>query len=428
VSEATLTTTTRRRDWLHRHTPFLTPEVQRFFLGTLLSAMGTGLILSLFVIYCVDVRHFPRLETTAIMAWEALLGVSVAPLYGSLVDRYGPSRVLTVTMPLGALGMAAIGFASTVPMMALVATFFAVVGAGGWSAFTTLMTRLVPEAHRTDAFGINFLLLNLGIGLGIVAGTTVANTSDLRSFQVVYLMSAAFAMSAAVAWFTLRHLGGPADLDEAAREATAGEGWREVLRDRRMVRFTLTSLCVMVCGYGSVEAGLPYFIRNVRHLSVHLVGVVFLINTLTIVIGQLFALRAIRGRSRSLVLGTVGLCWGVSWLFATASVYVGTVAAVVALCLGQVIFATGETLWQPVAPALVNDLAPEHLRGRYNSLVGIVWGVSAAIGQLLVGVFPSGVAWTLFVAAGALAGGVGITTMRHVLTPEQDGRVGAVAR
>jgi MFS family permease len=306
--------------------------------------------------------------------------------------------------------------------MVLVATFFAIVGAGGWSAFTTLMTRLVPEPHRTDAFGINFLLLNLGIGLGVVAATSFANTSDLRSFQLVYLMSAGFELAAAVAWFTLRHMGGKAELNDEERAAAAGQGWREVMRDRRMVRFTLTSLCVMVCGYGSVEAGLPYFIRNVRHLSVHLVGVVFVINTLTIVVGQLFALRVIRGRSRSLVLGTVGLCWGVSWLFATASVYVGTVMAVVALCLGQIVFATGETLWQPVAPALVNDLAPEHLRGRYNSLVGIVWGVSAAIGQLLVGVFPSGVAWTLFVAGGALAGGIGITTMRQVLTAAEDGR------
>jgi len=32
---------------------------------------------------------------------------------------------------------------------------------------------------------------------------------------------------------------------------------------------------------------------------------------------------------------------------------------------------------QPVGSALVNDIAPEHLRGRYNAAAGLSWGVSA---------------------------------------------------
>ncbi len=34
--------------------------------------------------------------------------------------------------------------------------------------------------------------------------------------------------------------------------------------------------------------------------------------------------------------------------------------------LAMVIFAFGETLFSPTIPAIVNDLAPERLRGRYN--------------------------------------------------------------
>jgi MFS family permease len=101
---------------------------------------------------------------------------------------------------------------------------------------------------------------------------------------------------------------------------------------------------------------------------------------------------------------------------------------VATLCLGQVVFALGETLWAPVAPALVNDLAPEHLRGRYNALSGLVWGVSGTVGPLIAGLFLAGghgVAWTLTIAIGALVGGLGATTLRRVLTPAEDGRVDA---
>jgi len=396
--------------------------IRLFFVGTFIGALGVGLVLPFFMIYCVDVRHFHPWQGGTILATEAILGIMLGPFYGTLVDRFGPSRILAVTMPLSSLGLVGIALASTPLMMLGVAVFFAVVGAGLWSAFSTLMARIVAEEHRTDAFGINFLLLNLGIGIGVVVSGVYANVHDLHTFQVLYVAGAVLTLVQAVVWLALWSHGGPVAVPEHEREHG---GWREVLADRRMVRFLVGGTVMMLCGYGSIEAGLPLFVHNVAHLSTHVIGLLFVFNTLTIVVGQIFALGAIRGRSRSLVLGVVGLCWGSSWLFATASVYVGTVAAVVGLCLGQIIFATGETLYQPVAPALVNDLAPEHLRGRYNSLMGILWGLSGAAGQLLASLFLTvnlGVAWTLIVAVGAALGGLALTTMRTVLTPEEDGR------
>lgn len=401
----------------------LTPAVRRFFLGTLVSAVGTGFVLPFFVIYCTKIRHFPPIVAAAALAWEAVLGISIAPRYGTLVDRHGPSRVLTICLPLTALAEAGIAFASSIPVLFGISTFFALAGAGMWSAFSTLMARLVAEEHRPDAFGVNFLLLNLGIGVGVVIGGAVANLHSLRSFQVIYLAAAALAVVQAAIWYTLRSHGGPAPAED--REGRETEGWREVLHDHRMVRYVAGSVAMMVCGYGSIEAGLPLFVVSAAHQSTHVVSLIFVFNTVTIVVGQLFALSAIRGRSRSLVLGAVGLCWGVSWLFATASLYVGVVAGAVGLCLGQIVFATGETLFQPVSGALVNALAPEHLRGRYNALSGIIWGVSAAFGQVIAGVFlqfHEALAWTIFVAAGATLGGLGLTTMRRVLTAAEDGR------
>ncbi len=400
----------------------LTPAVRTFFLGTLVSSLGTGLVLPFFVIYCVKIRHFPPIVAATALAWEALLGISIAPRYGTLVDRYGPSRVLNLSIPLSAVAIGSIAFASTIPALFVVATCFALIGAGMWSAFSTFMARLVPDAHRHDAFGLNFLLLNLGIGIGVAVSGAVANLHSLRSFQVLYLAAAALTLAQFAIWFTIREHGGPAPAE--VHEGKESEGWREVLRDHRMMRYVGFSVVMMVCGYGSIEAGLPYFVVSAAHQSTHLVTVMFVVNTLTIVLGQLVALSAIRGRSRSMVLGAVGLCWGLSWLFATASLYAGALAGAVGLCVGQLFFATGETLFQPVSGALVNDLAPEHLRGRYNSLSGIVWGVSAAIGQVIAGVFLQlhlALAWTVFVAAGATLGGVGLTTMRRVLTPSEDG-------
>jgi MFS family permease len=399
--------------------------IRRFFVGTLLGAFGTGVTFSLFVLFCTHLRHFPVDVSTAMLAWEAILGVAMSPLYGTLVDRHGPSIVLTAVMPVTAVGIMLIGFASTVPLMFGVCTLIAAGGAGMWSAFTVLITRIVTEEHRQDAFGLNFMLINVGIGVGVLIGTSIASLHDLRSFQVLYVASGVLTLGDAAMLFSLRQFGGKSAVTQQQPEL-AKEGWTTVLRDRAMVRFVGFSLVLMVCGYGSIEAGLPLFATNVAHLSIHAVGILFATNTFTIIVAQLFVLAGIRGKSRSLLIGVVGVLWGSSWLLATSSLFVGSIAAVLVLCVGQVAFAVGETVWQPVAPSLVNELAPEHLRGRYNALIGIVWAVSSAVGASVAGVFftfHAAKLWTICLAAGAVIGGLGVTTMRRTLTPLQDGRV-----
>ena len=71
------------------------------------------------------------------------------------------------------------------------------------------------------------------------------------------------------------------------------------------------------------------------------------------------------------------------------------------------VFALGETLLQPTIPALVNDLAPDHLRGRYNALSSAAFQLAAIIAPpisgALVGHAPRRRLHRL--AGGRLAGG-----------------------
>jgi MFS family permease len=400
----------------------LTPNVRRFYLSTLMGSFGNGLTLSLFVIYLTHVRGFPVFDATAVLAWEALIGLAISPLYGTIVDRVGPSPVLAVVMPVVAVGIMAIGTVSTVAGAFGVMTVVAVGGAGMWSSMMVLVTRLVSEERRQDAFGINFMLINLGIGAGALVGATVANVHNLRSFQLLYLACGVIMLFQAAVIFSLRSHGGPPKTPEHHHQRS--EGWNVVLRDRRLLRFLAASMLLAICGYGQIEAGIQLYVVNVLHLPLRAVGLLFLFNTMTIVIAQIFVLGRIKGKSRSMLVGVVGAAWAASWLLASGSLIVGAAGAVVLLCLGQIVFALGETIWAPVAPALINDLAAEHLRGRYNSLTGVVWQVAGTIGPLYAGLFLTGnhgAAWTLSLTAGALIGGLAATTLKSRLTPFEDG-------
>ena len=74
---------------------------------------------------------------------------------------------------LGSVGLAF----STHPLTAAVSLGLAGLGHGvSWPAVNTLVSSLVPSQIRQRYFGINFTLLNLGIGIGGLIGGRVVDT------------------------------------------------------------------------------------------------------------------------------------------------------------------------------------------------------------------------------------------------------------
>jgi MFS family permease len=51
----------------------------------------------------------------------------------------------------------------------------------------------------------------------------------------------------------------------------------------------------------------------------------------------------------------------------------------------QFIFGIGEMIWSPILPSIVNQLAPDHLRGRYNSASAATWQVGQIAGPVFAG-------------------------------------------
>ena len=137
-------------------------------------------------------------------------------------------------------------------------------------------------------------------------------------------------------------------------------------------------------GYAQMEAGFTAYATQTGQLPAHELGWAFGANTAVIVAGQLVALRFITGRSRSRVLALACAVWAASRTVLAPSGRVDGMLATIGIVAGLGLFGLGETLWAPVLPALVNELAREELRGRYNALQSMVWTVSSIIGPCLL--------------------------------------------
>ncbi|MBW4030587.1 MAG: MFS transporter, partial [Acidobacteria bacterium] len=205
----------------------------------------------------------------------------------------------------------------------------------------------------------------------------------------------------------------------------AGAGWAVVVRDRRLMLYAIASLVLMLGGYSAIDAGLSLFVVNNLHMSVHVIGLILFVNTATIVVTQLFVLNVIATRSRTRVLATVAVMWFVFWAVLALAHSMSPHLALLALALAMVVFAVGETMLSPVGPAIVNDIAPEGLRGRYNATQGLTWGVSGTMAPAITALFfDHGLSgwWPLSVGGFALCGGALMLNLRRHLTPAEDNR------
>jgi MFS family permease len=402
----------------------LNPGVRRMLVGIGASSIGNGLVLSLLVVYLSQARGFPLQVAGLVLTAQALVALLVSPVIGAIVDRIGPKPVLLFACLIEAVGTVALGLVQTVPQAFAAAAVMAVGGAGLWPPQAAMLSRLSRPEHRQRVFGLQFMLLNLGIGIGGLVGAAIVDSSRPSTFSVLYIANAVTFLAYFVAVLGVRGVDGP-EAHEPDPDDDGPGGYLQVLGDRRMRRYLIGAVVLLTCGYGSMEAGIPAYITTVAGLPVNAIGVVFFFNTVVIVAGQVWVLRRMEGRSRAKFMFVAAVAWSACWLMLAASSLVGQAVAAVVITVGVAIFAVGETIWSPLAPSLVNELAAPHLRGRYNAVGGLVWNVAGAIGPALAGLMIGaglGVQWTLLVAAGALGGGFVLLSLRRLLTPEEDGR------
>lgn len=404
----------------------VTPPARRILVGNLISAMGSGVTLPFLIIYLGQVRGLGTPTAGLLVAYLALVALVCTPIVGTLVDRFGPRPVLMAGLAVTAVGVASLGWVSSMPTAILALSILGVGDSTLWAPQSALYARVTPREDRQKLFGLQFMCLNLGLSVGGIIGGVVANVADPSSFVVLYLVDAATFVVYLAILIPMRGVGLGHVSSDDDDEAPPQGGYRHVLRDRAAVRLALGAVFLVTFGYGSLEVGLPVYITQVAGLDLSMVAIAYAVNAGSIVIGQLFVLSLIQRRSRSLLAGAVGVLWTVSWIVIALSAIVPSTVAAIMIIIGVLIFAVGETIYSPVAPAITNDIAPDHLRGRYNAMVSWTWAVSGVVGPglagLLLGAGFVGV-WLGVVVLGLLSGAVLLASLRRILTPAQDGRV-----
>ena len=365
--------------------PRLPRAVQLLQVGGLMNAFGNGLVLPFLLIYLHNERGIGLGVAGLVLATNAGVSLVAGPVAGALVDRLGGKLLLTAALGFLTLGFAAYAFVEH-PWQGFLASAVTGIGNGAfWPAQSTLLAGLTTRAQRSATFGMQRVVMNLGIGLGGVAGGFIA----AESFRALFLLDALTFVAYAAVLTVFVH-----EPDRAEPHVARAGSYATVFRHKVFMALMVANALYIGAGISQLEI-LPAFAKNEAGVSERGIGWLFFINTVVVVLLQLPTTRLAEGRRRVPFLALVGVVSAAAWLLVPASgSWLSGSAAFVLLAVAVSVFALGECLHGAVQPALVVDLADPRLLGRYMAISALSWQVGftvgPAIGGTLLAATPTG--------------------------------------
>jgi MFS family permease len=344
---------------INRIGAFLLPFLTLYLTGKGLSPAQAGLILAAYGV-----------GTTT----SAIAG-------GTLADRWGRRPTMVCSLMATAALTAPMGFVSAPLVLAALAIALGLTANVYRPAANAAVADLVPRQERVRAFGLLYWAENLGFSAAAIAGGVIASHSFAALFLTDAVTSAGFAV------VIMRGLRGTRVPTPAASGSAPGAGLTAVMRDGVFMAFVLLAFAFMWI-YFQTSVGLPVSLLRAG-LSPGRYGLILAANGVTVVACQPAVSLLIRRMEKGHALAAAAVLLGAGFgMFAWVHTLPLFATAVVVWTLGEIVYST-------TAPALVADLAPEALRGRYQGVWGASVGAAAiagpGMGGLLIGTL--GVAW-----------------------------------
>jgi MFS family permease len=232
-------------------------------------------------------------------------------------------------------------------------------------AASAAIADLVPPAARPRAFALIYWAINLGVSVSGILGGFLAQ----RGWWLLFVLDAATCLIFAV--FVAR------GVRDVPIERAAGDrgGYGPVLRDRLAIALSAIML-IGACVYMQSFVALPLSM-SADGLPPSAYGLAYAVNPIAIIVIQPLTLRWLTSRDPVVVFASsilvLGAGFGLTGFAHSTPAYAATVF----------VWTMGEIAFNAVGPTIINSIAPAHLRGRYNGLIGVAFGAAALFGPLV---------------------------------------------
>lgn len=365
-------------------------------IGTLINATGSALIFPLISLYFARRFNVTESEAGWIFSLYAIVSLLSGAAGGVLTDRYGRKVVMIIGLASAILSSLIMAFAMSLTVVLLAIVVIGLLQPVFGPAVNAMIADMLPESQRQRGYGMIRVAANLGVAIGPLLGTLVIDNASafLLLFVGDAITSGVFALFIA---FLIRETkpDTASTSEEPSDDKTPQEkpgllrnilsqflsmfkGYGQVIRDRPFLLFALTYLGTTLV-YSQMNTMLPLYMDAELGFPTERYLTLISLNAAMVVVFQLPLTTYLERFDNNLLLALGAACYAIGFgMFGFADMMSGFV-------LGMVILTVGEMVLVPVAQAVVAELAPADMRGRYMGFYGLVWGTSFMIGPLAGG-------------------------------------------
>ena len=353
---------------------------RRFVTAIGIDAVGSGVFMPISVLYFLVATDLSLVQVGAAISLASLVSLPTGPLIGSVVDRIGAKRVLLAGNLLQGAGFLAYLFAESFVAVTAWTVVVTIGRTAFWGSYGNIVAAISVPGEREKWFGFLGALRNVGFAVGGLVSGLAITVGTQGAYAAVVIANAA---SYAVAFALL--LAVPATHRGTHRQEPGS--WGSVLRDGPY-RVLWCAQLAYSTSMMVLNIAIPVYVTTLLQLPGWVTGAVFTINTIMVGLGQGLVVRGMTGAIRWRILVLSNVVFAVSFLVLLGASAMSTWLAVAVVLGSSVLYTFGELTGGPVTSALAAESAPEHLRGRYLSLIQLAWNLAGTVA-------PVSFAWLL---------------------------------
>jgi MFS family permease len=294
---------------------------------------------------------------------------------GALTDRLGRKPMLLLGLIVSAISSIWLGLADSLSVFFAGAVFVGLLSNIGGPAQQAMLADMLPDSQRAQGFAIWRVIVNVSAAVGPAIGGFVAS----RSFLALFITDAIISVIVAIMIFFLL----PetrAFIKKQSHESMVQSfaGYGRVMRDATFMFFWIASVFTWLV-YMQMNSTLAVYLRDTHGVSEQGFGVLLSLNATMVVLFQFAITRRVERYPPFLV-----MAWG-ALLYALGFGMYGFALDYSYFIVAMVIITIGEMLHAPIGQAVVANLAPEDMRGRYMAFFGFSFAIPGIVGTLLAG-------------------------------------------
>lgn len=344
-------------------------------IGTVLARGSAFMTLPFLSIYLSRNVNMSPIVIGITVGMSPLMGTVGGFIGGNLSDRFGRKRIMLVSVFSIAMVFYLFTIAKSQAMFILLNALNGLSNSCFEPISQALISDLTEKENRMKAYSLRYTAINIGASVGPIIGAYFANHSAKLSF---FITGSMYLLYAIILLYFMNKL--VLSENNQPKKSIVFRDAISIVKNDKALRYLILGVILVNIGYVQIDSNLPQHLVHSLKNGIEIYSSLISINAIMVVALQMPVSHfAEKYKPMQMMLigaifiagGLIGFSFVNGWILSIVSIFFVTL---------------GEILIFPANSVLIDQLAPDHLRGTYFG-AGQFRKIGSSVGPIIGGFF-----------------------------------------